>query len=114
MLSNMTTYSFPLQTIVSLALNSNTFSIGGTGGPTSISTSYTTIYCNAQYRMLEEKLRLSGTVSPTLGDLERTLLEMGAQYYFLKNISAQTQLLLYLNKGGNNDTIWSLILRLDV
>jgi hypothetical protein len=113
-LSNQTTYGFPLQTVISLSLNSNKFSAINAAGSTSISTSYTTLYGNAQYRLLEERLRLSGTISPTFGDLERTLFEIGGQYYFVKNLSAQTQLYLYFNKGGSNDTIWSFILRLDV
>ncbi len=113
-LSNVTTYDIPLQTTVSLSVNANTFSLAGIGGTSSLSANYTTLYANAQYKMLEEKLRLSATLSPTFGDFKRTLMEMGAQYYFYKNLSGQTQLFLYFNSSGTNDTVFSFILRFDV
>jgi hypothetical protein len=119
-LSDNATFAIPLQATLSCIVNSSTFAAGfGTPGPET-NLSYTTISGSAQYRLLEDRLRLSGSVSPTFGDIQRVLLDASARYYFLKNLSAQTQLFLYLNNKlfGNsnptNDTIWSLILRLDV
>jgi hypothetical protein len=83
-------------------------------GSGSVKRSYTTIYANGQYRLLEDKLRLFGTVSPSFGDLERVLFELGGQYYFTRTLSAQTQLSRYFNTNATNDLIFSLILRLDV
>jgi hypothetical protein len=113
-LNNTTTYQIPLQTVVSLTINSSKFSYTSTAGTISPTTNYTTLYVNAHYRLLEEKLRLSGSVSPTFGDLQRTLLDASAQYFFLKNLNALTQLRIYLNKDGGNATIWNLTLRLDI
>ena len=114
-LANTSTYAFPLQTTVSLQVNSSKFvalSAGGAAKDTTISS--TSVYANARYRLLEDRLRLMTTVNPTFGDRMRTLLDAGVQYYFLRNISAQTQLSLYLNHDADNDIIWSLILRVDV
>ncbi|HZY10566.1 MAG TPA: hypothetical protein VFF29_05370 [Bacteroidota bacterium] len=114
-LSAVTSYAIPLQTIVNLTLNSSKFST-----PLEVKTSYTTLYANAQYRMMEDKLRWSGSVSPTFGDVQRMLIDASTQYFFYKNFSAQARLSLYLNQKQSplpdsyNDTIWSIILRADV
>jgi hypothetical protein len=109
-LSSYSYYTIPLQTILSVSFTSNSF-VDGSG---SVKRSYTTIYANGQYRLLEDKLRLFGTVSPSFGDLERVLFELGGQYYFTRTLSAQTQLSRYFNTNATNDLIFSLILRLDV
>lgn len=109
-LSDMMTFHIPLQTTVSVTSNANDLATGPAG---TMSIRYTTWYANAQYRALGDRMRFSGTLSPTFGDVQRTLIDMGAQYFFRNNISAQTQLSLYLNKNGT-DTIWSFILRIDV
>ncbi len=111
-LTDVMTYEIPLQTVFSLSVNANTFATAGTGADTKVN--YTTLYGNAQYRLADEKLRLTATLSPTFGDLARTLAEFGTQYFFMKNLSALTQLDLYFNKNVGNNTIWSLILRLDM
>jgi hypothetical protein len=84
------------------------------------SLTYTTLVAGAQYRMLEDRLRFSGSFSPTFGDLRRILIDGDVQYYFLRAVSLQTQLSLYLNRsmfnlpGSTNDIVWSLTLRADV
>jgi hypothetical protein len=96
-------------------LNSSTFvTVPFAGAPKDTTISSTTVYANARYRLLEDRLRLLATVSPTFGDRMRTVLDAGAQYFFLRNVSAQTQLSLYLNHDAENDIIWSLILRVDI
>ena len=114
-LSNITTYKIPLQTVVSLTVNSTKFSFIDTTG-TSISTTktYTTVYANAQYRLMEDKLRLIGLVSPTFGEIKRTLVDFAAQYYLLRNFNARGQVSLYFNNQRDNDFIFSLVLSLDV
>lgn len=109
-LSALTTYRIPLQTSASITYMSNEF--GPSTGSTAIK--YTTIYANAIYRFAEPNLRLMASINPTFGDIKRTVMEAGAQYFFTKNLSAQTQLTRYFNSGITNDLIWSFILRLDV
>ena len=119
-LSNSSTYSIPLQTTFSLVVNSSKFVTGFSPSPLETTLSYTTLSASAQYRMAEDRLRLSGSLSPTFGDIQRVLVDASAQYYFMRNLSAQTQLFLYFNNklfgtpNPTTDTIWSLILRLDV
>ncbi len=113
--NNVSTFSIPLQTIVSLITVSNSLklpSAPGTVKDTSIN--YTTLYLNAQWRLIDEKLRLSGSLSPTFGDIQRTLIDARAQYYFIRNVSLASQFNLYLNKITNNDILWSIILRADM
>lgn len=122
-LSNTTQFTIPLQTILSLSFNSSKFvtadtSSSGNEIPTTLS--YTTINASAQYRMLESRLLLNGLVSPTFGDIERVLVDANVQYYFMKNISVQTQMSLYFNSKlfnvtpVTNDVVWSIILRADI
>lgn len=114
-LGNSSRYAIPLETNVMLSVNSTEFSAVDTALQTAATTfNYTTLSANALYRMMEERLHLSATVSPTFGDISRTLVDASARYYFRPNISLQSQLSLYLNKRTDNDIIWSLILRLDV
>jgi len=48
------------------------------------------------------------------------LVDANVQYYFMKNISVQTQLSLYFNSKlfnvtpVTNDVVWSIILRADI
>jgi hypothetical protein len=113
--SDRVTFSIPLQFLLSVSTNANTFS-----SPASMSTfkdstvNYSTLYLNAQYSLLEDKLRLESTISPTFGDIQRTFIDARVQYYFLRNISLLSQLNFYLNKNIRNDIIWSFILRADV
>lgn len=113
--SDRITFTIPLQLLLSVSSNSNTFP-----SPASVSTykdstvNYTTVYLNAQYRLMEDKLRLEGSLSPTFGDIGRTFIDARVQYYFLRNVSLLSQLSLYMNKNIKNDIIWSFILRADV
>jgi hypothetical protein len=110
-LSNSTSFEIPLQTLVSLTVSSNTFA---TSGASSISTDYTTLYAMANYRFLGNKLIVGASVSPTFGDIERTLFDARSEYYFVPNLSLAGQLSVYLNKQTTNDVIWSFILRADL
>jgi hypothetical protein len=117
-LSAISTFNIPLQTVVSLTVNSNKFISGKVGTPgTSANLSYTTLYTSGQCRLLADKLILNSSFSPTFGDIQRVLVNAGAQYFFWNNISAQTQLNIYFNRkmyfisNTNTDVIWNLILR---
>lgn len=116
-LSTASTFNIPLQTMVSLSVNSSKFI---SSGNTTSTLTYTTVYTNAEYRMMEDRLKLSGSLNSTFGDIQRILFGANAQYYFLEYLSAQTQLSLYFNNkmfgstAVSNDIIWSFILRADI
>jgi hypothetical protein len=107
-------YSIPLQTSVNVTVNTNAYSSIDSTSTISISRNYTTLYTNAQYALMNNRLLLGGTVSPTFGDIQRTLVDASAQYFITKSVSAQGLMSLYFNTGGTNDLIWSIILRLDI
>ena len=122
-LSNSSQFTIPLQTVLSISVNSSKFVTSDTSSPTGQSPttlSYTTITASAQYRTLEDRLRLNTLLSPTFGDIERVLVDASAQYYFTKNLSIQPQLTLYFNSklfsvvSVTNDVVWSIILRADI
>ncbi|MBI3787048.1 MAG: hypothetical protein HY276_02225 [Ignavibacteriales bacterium] len=110
-----TIYSIPLQTTVSLNIN-NTKSQLLVLSPVRLLTpqefKLTSLSVNAQYRILNEKLRLAGTVAPTFGDLKRTLIQMGADYAITENHSIIFQYDYIQNPApAVNDNIISLIYR---
>jgi hypothetical protein len=108
-------FAIPLQTVFNLLVSANTLpSVDSTGKPVSFKRNYTSLYLNGQYRLVEDRLLLTATVSPTFGDIGRTLLDGGVRYFFTKSVSAQTQVSLYLNNDRANDLIGSLILRMEL
>ncbi len=114
-LSDVGTFTFPLQTVLSLNYVSNSFvTAAGSASSHDTTIGYTTLYVQAMYRTLREQLRFTGAVSPTFGDIERTMIDARAQYYFVPNVSLLGQLSFYLNKNLANDIIWSFILRADM
>ncbi len=107
-------FRIPLQTTVGITANINKSSQFISGTSTSRDLNYTTLVFSGQYRMLEQKLRLAGTISPTFGDIERIAYDAIAQYFFMTNLSALTQLSLYNTKNLSNDVIWTIMLRYDI
>jgi hypothetical protein len=71
----------------------------------------TAISLNAQYRLLEDKLRLSSTLSSSSGDVKRTLVQVGADYSITNNHALAFEYDYISNSGYKNDNIASLIYR---
>jgi len=120
-LGDYATFAFPLQVTANITVNSSKFISGITDTSRFTSDfSYTTLFASAQYNLLNDRLLLNGSFSPTFGDIQRILSGAGAQYYFWRNISAQTQLTLYFNSkmygvsASSTDLVWNLILRADI
>jgi hypothetical protein len=110
-----------LQATVSVSVNNSDFMQRDTNSAlVKNSLAYTTITASANYRMLEERLRVNGSVSPTFGDLQRTLVNASARYYFIKNVSAEALMYLYFNNKlfytstTGTDVTWSVIIRADI
>ena len=119
--SDVAAFTIPLQVTLSATYNSSTFiTIDSTQALSTVMLAYTTLYANGEYRILQDMLRFTLSVSPTFGDLQRVLIDAGAQYYFIKNVSARAQFSIYLNNklfntsATSNDVIWGLVLRADV
>jgi hypothetical protein len=116
-LSVVSTFEIPLQTIFNINVNTSKYYSSG-GAENNVT--YTTLYLSGQYRMLEDKLILNGSLSPTFGSLQRILLTAGAQHYFLEHLSAQTSINFYINskiigtQGSQTDIIWTFTLRADI
>ncbi|MBI3586709.1 MAG: hypothetical protein HY088_06235 [Ignavibacteriales bacterium] len=110
-----TIYSIPLQTTVSLNIN-NTKSQLLILSPVRLLTpqefKLTSLSVNAQYRMMNEKLRLACTVAPTFGDLKRTLVQLASDYALTENHSIVFQYDYIQNPApAVNDNIISLVYR---
>ena len=58
--------------------------------------SYVSLSFGANYSMLQEKLLLSGSFSPSFGDYKRTSFDASALYYLMSNLTMQLQF-RYLN-----------------
>ena len=109
-----TFFKIPLQTTLSFNTNmtqSSALSSVPLAGIPLQDFKLTTVSLNAQYRLLEDKLRLASTVSSSTGDLKRTLVQVGADYSFTNNHALAFQYDYIHNTGYTNDSIASLIYR---
>jgi hypothetical protein len=110
-------FDIPLQTTFNITVNANKIV---TSSAQSSSITYTTLYASAQYLMLKNKMTLMGALSPTFGDIQRYLVNLGVQYVFLPYLTARTDLSLYFNQklynlsNVKNDVIWTFTIRADV
>jgi hypothetical protein len=109
-----TFFQIPLQTTISFNTNmtqSSALTTSPLAGIPLQDFKLTSFSLNAQYRLLEDKLRLSSTVSNSSGDLKRTLLQVGADYSITNNHALAFEYDYINNTGYKNDNIMSLIYR---
>lgn len=106
----------PLQTTISV-LTSNTtsqnqiFSSLGTDSVIVVSEfSYTALGLSAQYRLFNDDMRLVAQVTPTFGDLERTVVRLGGDYTY-RSHSIELFFDYFKNKLVSNDKILSFVYR---
>ena len=113
----LSTFDIPLQTTLNVTVNANKIVMPSAE---SASFTYTTLYANAQYRTLKNTMTLTGALSPTFGDIERYLVNLGVQYAFWEYLTARTEVSLYFNQklfnqpNIKNDVVWTLTIRADV
>lgn len=113
----LTTFRIPLQTTFSIGINRNenfnkVFTLQGRdSAKTSKTFNFTTIAIGAQYRLMDDALRLTGSVAPTSGDISRTTVQVAADYEVRRNHNVEFALSYIQNKGFTNDFITSLIYR---
>lgn len=75
---------------------------------------YFTVTAGGRYKMLEDKLTLTATLSPSFGDFERQALEFVADYNVLKNLNLAFQTRLYRFPGKSTNSIIGLITRFTI
>lgn len=73
---------------------------------------YTTISLGARYRLMDDKLELSGSLSPSFGDFKRQAVDLVAQYQILQNFSLVFQFRMYRIPDQSTNTITGLSTRL--
>lgn len=66
---------------------------------------YFSIYVGAKYLMLEDKLTLSGTISPSFGDFQRQSFEFVANYAIMQNFSVAFQTRIYRLPGKSTNSV---------
>jgi hypothetical protein len=113
-----TTWRIPLETTVGLSLNLNKLPSPDPADTTGVRQipsdfNYTSVVVGGRYRMLQDKMRIWGTVAPTFGSVKRTTFDVGGEYFFYQNLSAFTQISMLQNPGVT-DLIWSLMLRYNI
>ena len=109
-----TIYSIPLQTTLSFNTNMTQSAALNSTALSNIPTvdfKLTAISFNAQYRLLEDKLRLSSSISSSTGDLNRTLIQGGVDYSITSRHALALQYDYIQNSGYKDDNIMSLVYR---
>lgn len=72
---------------------------------------YFTLLAGGKYRMLENKLLLSATLSPSFGDFKRQLLELIADYNVVANLNVALQARIFRFPGKATNSIIGLTSR---
>lgn len=75
---------------------------------------YTSISIGARYRLLENKLQLSATLSPSFGDFKRQALDLIADYNVLVNLNLVFQARIYRIPDSATNSIIGLTTRLSI
>ncbi|KAF0152621.1 MAG: hypothetical protein FD143_937 [Ignavibacteria bacterium] len=75
---------------------------------------YFTFTAGGRYRMLENKLTLTATLSPSFGNFNRQAFEFVADYSVLKNLNLAFQTRLYRFPGKSTNSILGLITRFTI
>lgn len=70
---------------------------------------YFTLTAGAKYRLLENKLLLSATLSPSFGDFDRQAFEFNADYNLLANMNIMFQARIFRFPGKSTNSIIGLI-----
>ena len=108
--------AIPLQTTFSVLTSQTTSqvqlfdSLGANSVLASTDYSYTALGLSGQYRMFNDNLRLIAQVTPTFGDLERTVFKVGGDYSYKAHVF-ELFIDYYKNANFSNDKILSFVYR---
>lgn len=75
---------------------------------------YFTLTVGGRYRLLENKLQLSATLSPSFGDFKRQALEFTADYNILLNLNLMFQSRIYRIPDASTNSIIGLTARVSI
>ena len=75
---------------------------------------YVTLSFGGKYKLLEDKLQLSATLSPSFGDFNRQTFEFVADYNVLANLNLMFQTRLFRIPGASTNSIIGLVTRLTI
>jgi len=109
-----TIFQIPLQTTLSFNTNmSQSAALASTSlaNLPLVEFKLTSFSLNAQYRLLEDKLRVTTTVSTSTGDINRTLIQGGLDYSITNSHALAFQYDYIQNSGYKDDNIMSLVYR---
>jgi hypothetical protein len=106
-------YTFPLQTTLEIAVNRNEFP-ASMPGEARVPLNYTSLRLTGRYVFLQDLLNATLTLGPTFGDLERTVLDARAEWFFRKEMSLALQYTYFRNRGVDDDSFLSLRYRYDI
>jgi hypothetical protein len=108
-----TRHGIPLQTNVDFSANLNAFPSNQIVGNKQ-SLNYSTLSLNAKYSILQETISFVATLSPTIGDFKRTVLDVATQVNIMPTMSILMQFSSFDNHGIPNDNFWSVQYRYDL
>jgi hypothetical protein len=95
-----TMYSIPLRTILGVGAYWNDFSTGRLN--------YTTLSLHGRYEIVRDIVTVLGTVGPTFGDYQRTVLDLGVEWYAMPRLVWNLQFSYFANETGPSDNFVSL------
>lgn len=75
---------------------------------------YVMLSLGAKYKMLEDKLTLTGTYSPSFGDFERQAIDLIGSYDVMQNLSLIMQVRFYSISGAGSNSIIGLTTRYNI
>jgi hypothetical protein len=111
-------FRIPLQTTFGVGVNQNEsfnqlFTLSGGDSVRNQTTfDFTSVVLGAQYRVLNDRMRITAAVSSTLGDLTRTMIQFGVEYSVVVNHTFEFSLSYIQNQAPlKNDMITSLFYR---
>jgi len=105
-------FDIPLETNVDISFSFNSLPTAVAGAQQQ--SDYTTLSLSGLYRLFQNRLSLEGRVSPTFGDVQRTVYDTAVGYAIEKNLTIQMRFTYYANHGLLDDNIWRTTLRYDL
>lgn len=106
-------FGIPLQTNFDIAVNLNDLPVAGSPGTTQ-ALDYTTVSINGKYGLVRDILSIMLAVSPTFGNIHRTVLDAGTEWYVLPTLSITFQFSYFRNDVAPHDNYVSLRSRYDL
>jgi hypothetical protein len=109
--------TLPLQTTIGFGISRNEnqnqlFTSNGRDSTLDVRPfNFMTVSFGGQYRLLNDALRLVAALAPSFGDLQRTTLQVGAEYEVIRNHRLEFSLGYNSNSGMPNDLITSFFYR---